>query len=166
MMPYRIRSQRVSERLRRGTSAGGLAVELIHDLKTKPHYPAEITGFGEGSLVARGLAGSQIEPPCRSSTKFLSNSIRKGYSVNDKMPLLKRFLPSLSKTQEIRRNSTESYGAGVYGHESQNKFSIHVPSCVLGLSVSELPRVGAERRPKCSGTAWLSALGTPAGDSR
>src|SRR5260370_12379842 len=53
MTPYRIRSQRVSDRLRRGTSAGGLAVELIHDLKIKPHYPdlAEITGFSERSLV-------------------------------------------------------------------------------------------------------------------
>jgi hypothetical protein len=57
MMPYRIRSQSVSERLRRGTSAGGLAVELIHDLKIKPHYPdlAEITGFGEGTLVTHKI---------------------------------------------------------------------------------------------------------------
>src|ERR1700675_1382167 len=47
--PYRIRSQSVSERLRRGALAGGLAVELIHVLKVKPHYPdlAEITGYGE-----------------------------------------------------------------------------------------------------------------------
>src|SRR5713101_7770339 len=65
--PYRIRSQRVSDRLRRGTSAGGLAVELIYHLKIKPHYPAEITGFG--SLATQ---------------KFFSNSIRKGYSVNEK----------------------------------------------------------------------------------
>src|ERR1700681_3049726 len=33
MMPYRIRSQSVSDRLRRGASAGGLAAELIHVLK-------------------------------------------------------------------------------------------------------------------------------------
>src|SRR3984893_18413358 len=43
--PYRIRSQSVSERLRRGALAGGLAAELIQVLKVKPHYPAEITGF-------------------------------------------------------------------------------------------------------------------------
>src|SRR5258708_38966079 len=55
--PYRIRSQSVSERLRRGALAGGLAVELIHDLKTKPHYPdlAEITGFGGGSPVTHKI---------------------------------------------------------------------------------------------------------------
>src|ERR1035437_6962404 len=62
MMPYRIRSQSVSERLRRGTLAGGLALELIPFLKTKPHYPAEITGLGEGSLVARGVAHSATLP--------------------------------------------------------------------------------------------------------
>jgi hypothetical protein len=56
-MPYRIRSQRVSERLRRGMSAGGFGVELIHGLKIKPHYPdlAEITGFGERSLVTHKI---------------------------------------------------------------------------------------------------------------
>jgi hypothetical protein len=27
-------------------SADGFGVELIHGLKIKPHYPAEITGFG------------------------------------------------------------------------------------------------------------------------
>jgi hypothetical protein len=42
--------------------AGGLAVEPIHDLKIKPHYPAEITGFGEGSLVARRLANRATLP--------------------------------------------------------------------------------------------------------
>src|ERR1700730_14249419 len=55
--PYRIRSQSVSERLRRGALAGGLAVELIHDLKKQPHYPdlTEITGFGEGTLVTHKI---------------------------------------------------------------------------------------------------------------
>src|SRR4029077_13742607 len=95
MTPYRIRSQSVSERLRRGTSAGGLAVELIHDLKIKPHYPAAITGYGE---ITRG------------HRKFFSNSIRKRYSVNEKAPVLKRFLPSLGEPQQfggIRRNMME-----------------------------------------------------------
>src|SRR6267378_1059062 len=58
--PYRIRSQSVSERLRRGALGGGLVVELIRVLKIKPHYPAEITGFGE---ITRGYR------------KFFSNSI-------------------------------------------------------------------------------------------
>ena len=52
----------MSERLRRGTLAGGLTVELIQFLKTEPHYPAEITGLGEGSLVARGVANSATLP--------------------------------------------------------------------------------------------------------
>jgi hypothetical protein len=47
----------VSERLRRGALAGGLAAELIHVLKIKPHYLdlAEITGFGEESLVTHKI---------------------------------------------------------------------------------------------------------------
>src|SRR5882762_7222806 len=55
--PYRIRSQRVSDRLRRGTSAGGLAVELIHVLKIKPHYLdfSEITEYAERSLVTHKI---------------------------------------------------------------------------------------------------------------
>src|SRR5271155_2782362 len=39
-----------------------------------------------------------MEPPCLTSTKSCSNSIRRGYSVNEKAPLLKRlkrFLPGL-----------------------------------------------------------------------
>src|SRR5260370_29324404 len=51
--PYRIRSQSVSERLRRGALAGGLAVELIHALKTKPHYPAATTGVADSLLPRR-----------------------------------------------------------------------------------------------------------------
>jgi hypothetical protein len=68
-------------------SAGELGVELIHVLKIKPHYLdlAEITGYGE---ITRG------------HTKFFSNSIRKGYSVNEKAPVLKRFLPSFGETQK------------------------------------------------------------------
>src|ERR1017187_9827556 len=62
IMPYMIRSQSVSERFRRGVSTDGLAAELIHDLKTKPHYPAEITGFGEGSTVAREAANGTTLP--------------------------------------------------------------------------------------------------------
>src|SRR5260370_39018872 len=46
IMPYRIRSQRVSERFRRGMSAGGVGVELLHGLKIKPHLLAEVIGLG------------------------------------------------------------------------------------------------------------------------
>src|ERR1035437_1647904 len=99
MTPYRIRSQSVSERLRRGTLAGGLAVELIQFLKTKPHYPAEITGLREGSLVARGV---QIAMPCRSSTKFLSNSIRKGYSVQWKNACIKTIIAGVRCSRSFR----------------------------------------------------------------
>src|ERR1700687_1849114 len=56
MMPYRTRSRSVSERLSRGTSAGGLAGELIHALKIKPHYPAGRKGVGGGAVVGRGVA--------------------------------------------------------------------------------------------------------------
>jgi hypothetical protein len=51
----------VSERLRRGALAGGLAVELIHDLKIKPHYPAKITGFR--GRIPSWVAGPRIELP-------------------------------------------------------------------------------------------------------
>src|ERR1017187_4129652 len=56
MTPYRIRSQSVSERLRRSAPAGGLAIELISRSQNKPHYPAEITGLAGPVLVARGDA--------------------------------------------------------------------------------------------------------------
>src|SRR6202521_1897100 len=49
--PYRIRSQIVSDRRRRGMSAGGLAVELIHVLKIKPHYLDLADNGVRGSLV-------------------------------------------------------------------------------------------------------------------
>src|SRR6202162_3068945 len=108
MTPYRIRSQSVSERLRRGASAGGLAVELIHVLKTKT--PLSCGDNGVRGRVARDSQGPQIELPCRSSTKFFSNSIRKGYSVNEKTPVLKRFLPNFGEAQKsggIRQNLME-----------------------------------------------------------
>src|ERR1700687_637225 len=82
MMPYRTRSRSVSERLSRGTSAGGLAGELIHALKIKPHYPAEITGLGEGSVVARGFTNRTTTAAV--PQQFLMSLIWKGYSVNGK----------------------------------------------------------------------------------
>src|ERR1700687_2286281 len=108
MMPYRLKSQSVSERLRRGPSAGGLAVELIPFPKNET--PLSYGDNGVRGRVTRGPrdANSATRPQFH---KILSNSIRKRYSVNEKTPVLKRLSPSFGRTQEIRRNSSEFDGA-------------------------------------------------------
>src|SRR5208337_3811691 len=99
-----IRSQSVSVRRRRGPLAGGLAVELIRALKIKPHYPAEITGFGGGPFVVCGDANPATR---RSSTN--SSRILYGRDIlsNEKAIVLKRFLPKGGATQEFDANSVE-----------------------------------------------------------
>jgi hypothetical protein len=56
MMPYRIRSHKVSERLRRGASAGRFAVELIYDLKNKTPLSCGDNGARGKVHVARRVA--------------------------------------------------------------------------------------------------------------
>src|ERR1035437_1209164 len=169
MMPYRIRSQSVSERLRRGTLAGGLALELIPFLKTKPHYPAEITGLGEGSLVAPGV---QIAIPCRSSTKFLSNSIRKRYSVQWKNTCIKTIIAGFRCSRSLRRNSTESRER-IHGREPQNAISTLLPLPLCLLAAEPRSDWRGKSRPKNDGARkdrpgalGLSLLRAPAGHSR
>src|ERR1700694_1761650 len=97
MTPYRIRSQSVSERRRRGTLVGGLAVALIHDLKIKPHYPAEITGFGEGSLVTRGVENRPSPPQFH---KIPLEFYTEGIFCQRKNNALKRFLPNPGESEK------------------------------------------------------------------
>src|SRR5258708_9706485 len=152
MTPYRIKSQSVSVRLRRGTSAGGLAVELIHDLKTKPHYPAD------NGVRGRLTRGSQLDPAA--VHKIPLEFYTEGIFCQRKNIALKRFLPSFGKTQEcggIR-------GVRANDHDPQIASSTLVLSYLPWLCPSQ-PRPDRRREdgPK---TARPSRLCAPAGDSR
>src|SRR5208282_7987 len=96
MTPYRIRSQSVSERRRRGTSAGGL--------DTEPHSRSQNKtplSCGDNGVWGRPLAARRVKLPCRGSAK--STCILYGRDIlSTKNAALKRFLRSFRENSRMR----------------------------------------------------------------
>src|ERR1700722_5101450 len=175
MMPYRIRSASVSERFNRGTSAGGLAVEVIHRLTSQNKTPLSCGDNGVRGKVSRGLQDGKWGRPAAVPQNPLE-FYTEGIFCQRKKLSIKTILANFLSNSGSRRNPVEFSGnRQEHGHnyETKNKLSDSLAANHCGGTPSLRASCAAPgcatktySRENCSREAGLSGQRSASGNPR